>query len=160
MAKPGAGPYKNTPHFRFVDPAEKYMLPSQSFTPVELPELPERTEDDFKIMKKLVDNVTLVKEGACLVYRHRTPLKSKGGIHLTHDAVSQQNKKRVTGTILKLKAGYDGPLKVGDRVFFTMYAPFSAFEEYEELQLIHYDDIIMTLVDLPSEVTDESGRLL
>jgi co-chaperonin GroES (HSP10) len=127
---------------------------------VELPDIPDRSEEDFEKMKGLVATSTLIKDGACMVYRHKTPNRTESGLYISADAVEMQNKRRVTGTILKLQYNYEGPLKVKDWVYFTQYAPFAAFPEYPEIQLIHSDDIIMTLDRLPHEVVDDSGRLL
>ena len=43
----------------------------------------------------------------------------------------------------------------GDFVYFSEYAPFSAFPDFPEIQLIHADDIIMKLKELPEDVVDD-----
>jgi len=126
-----------------------------------LDEPPERSEEEKSRRKALIDNCTPIKSGAFLIVRHRAKSRTGGGLYKPRNVYDTESIRKVTGTIVKrpLKDEKDpkhyDQVEVGDYVYFSEYAPFSAFPEFPELQMIHADDILMKLVKLPDDVLED-----
>jgi len=155
-----SGQYKNTPNFKFKGEPQPFMIRPMTPMPAAparmiLDEPPPRSEEDKARRKKMIDNFIPVKTGAAMVLRHRTKNKTGGGLWKPAEAQDAESRRKVTGTIIKLPKTYEGELVVGDYVYFTEYAPFSAWPDFPEVQLIHVDDVLATMKELPDDVDQD-----
>ncbi len=155
-----SGQFKNTQNFRFKGEPQTYRavpinpMPAAPARMV-LDEPPPRSEEDKLRRQRLINNFTPIKDGAAMIIRHRTKNKTEGGLWKPAEAQDAESRAKKTGTILKLPSGYDGILIVGDYVYFTEYAPFSAWPDFPEVQLIHVADILAKMKELPDDILQD-----
>lgn len=105
--------------------------------------------------KRLVDSCDPYKRGTILVLRHRLKEKTDGGLFMPLDSMNHGQSKMTTATILKVAEGVD-LLVPNDKVHFSEYAPWSPFSDFPEIQLLHEQDVILKLKEIPKDREEDS----
>lgn len=133
---------------------------------------PERSPEDKIKRQNLIDSIILTKPEAILFLRHKLASRSESGLVTDLSTAEERISRSCTGTVLKTnpfyektvreslmgfedKAVEDVLLSPGKFIRFSVYAPFSFFSDYPEVQLIGWSDVIAILKNMPSEVVED-----
>lgn len=139
---------------------------------INVEERPDRTEDEKKLRQELIDGITLLDDKAILILRHKLRSKSESGLVISLEEAEKRISKSQTGTVVKTNPFYvkriadylqgfgeevinNATLKPGDIVRYNSYAPYSFFDEFPEIQILGYMDILAKLDNIPSNVVED-----
>ena len=113
-----------------------------------LEERAERTQEEKDRREKMISTFKLTRPGSLMILRHRSASKSEGGIFKPQEVRTQENLQVTTATVVSTHGEMGSGLAVGDKVYFSVYAPFSANPMFPEVQILHENDVIAKLENL------------
>lgn len=130
-----------------LDTRQRNAAPDLRAASMLVADRPERSLEEKAKRQRLIDCLVPVREGTLLILRHRSKAKSDGGLYKPIEARDKENQNIATGTVLKCSTSIK-ELMVGDFVYFSVYAPFSANPSFPEIQVLHELDVLFKLTSL------------